>query len=252
MSVFRINKTADYTVMTNTHLRDKNMSLKAKGLLSVMLSLPEKWDYSIAGLSRILKEGKDAIMSALDELQTLGYMEMKAQRNEKGQFETLYDIYENPNRKNRCGKPESDNPQQLNNNIPITNELNTKNNKKERKAEASYDDIINQSVTNEDTKAALYEFIKMRKLIKKPMTNRALELLIGKLNKLASEKPTLAVEILNQSITNNWQDIYPIKENNNVITQPKTKKANFTERTYSKDDMDKMFSDIHDVDNIDF
>ena len=69
MAVFRVERTRDYTVMSNHHLRDKNLSLKAKGLLSQMLSLPEDWDYTLAGLSRINRESKDAIRSAVNELE---------------------------------------------------------------------------------------------------------------------------------------------------------------------------------------
>ena len=65
MAKFKVNKTKDYTIMSNYHLKEKNMSLKAKGLLSVMLSLPENWDYSIAGLVSISQENESAIRSAL-------------------------------------------------------------------------------------------------------------------------------------------------------------------------------------------
>ena len=68
MAVFRIEKTRDYTVMSNHHLRDKSLSLKAKGLLSLMLSLPEEWDYTTKGLSRICKDGVDSICAGVREL----------------------------------------------------------------------------------------------------------------------------------------------------------------------------------------
>ena len=71
MAIYRVHKTKDYTVMSNTHLRDKDMSLKAKGLLTLMLSLPENWDYTINGLVAICKENETAIKSALDELKKL-------------------------------------------------------------------------------------------------------------------------------------------------------------------------------------
>ena len=74
MAVFRVERTNNYTVMSNYHLRDKNLSLKAKGLLSQMLSLPEDWDYTLAGLARINAEGKDAIRAAVVELEKAGYI----------------------------------------------------------------------------------------------------------------------------------------------------------------------------------
>lgn len=96
MSIIRVNKTKDYSVMSNYHLRDKNLSLKAKGLLSIMLSLPENWDYSIAGLSAINQEGIKAIRSALQELENFGYLVRTRTQLENGQFDYIYDIYEMP------------------------------------------------------------------------------------------------------------------------------------------------------------
>ena len=94
MSVFRIEKSKNYTVMSNYHLRDKNLSYKAKGLLSFMLSLPNDWDYSLNGLVSVSKESIRAIRSTLNELQNNGYLEIEKNQNEKGQFEYDYLIYE--------------------------------------------------------------------------------------------------------------------------------------------------------------
>ena len=99
MSVFRINKTKDYTVMSNTHLRDMALSLRAKGLLSVMLSLPEDWDYSINGLAVITDESEGKIKASLDELKENGYLEVtKLMQNDtpSGRIEYVYDVYEMP------------------------------------------------------------------------------------------------------------------------------------------------------------
>lgn len=74
MAVFRIEKTRDYTVMSNHHLRNTNLSLKAKGLLSLMLSLPEEWDYTTKGLARICKDGVDSICAGVRELEEQGYV----------------------------------------------------------------------------------------------------------------------------------------------------------------------------------
>jgi len=92
MAIFRVNKNKDYTVMSNYHLRDKNMSFKAKGLLSMMLSLPDDWDYSIKGIISISKENKTSIQSALKELEENKYLKRTKKQNEKGQFEYIYDI----------------------------------------------------------------------------------------------------------------------------------------------------------------
>ena len=87
MAVFRVEKTKDFTIMSNYHLRDKNLSLKAKGLLSQMLSLPEEWDYTLAGLAHINKESKDAIRSAVIlELEQAGYITRRQTTTEGGMF----------------------------------------------------------------------------------------------------------------------------------------------------------------------
>ncbi len=86
MAVFRVEKTKDFTIMSNYHLRDKSLSLKAKGLLSQMLSLPEEWDYTLAGLACINKESKDAIRSAVNELEQAGYITRRQTTTEGGRF----------------------------------------------------------------------------------------------------------------------------------------------------------------------
>ncbi len=96
MSLFTINKNKDFTVMSNYHLRDKNLSLKAKSLLSFMLSLPEDWDYTLKGLVAICKESKDAIRSTLSELKDNNYLKIEPSRSNNGTFEYNYIIYEKP------------------------------------------------------------------------------------------------------------------------------------------------------------
>ena len=95
MAVFRIERTRDYTVMSNHHLRNGKLSLKAKGLLSMMLSLPEDWNYTTRGLAKICKEGVDAIGGALRELETAGYIVRHQLRDRQGRIsDTEYVIYE--------------------------------------------------------------------------------------------------------------------------------------------------------------
>lgn len=86
MAVFRVERTHDFTVMSNYHLRDRALSLKAKGLLSLMLSLPEDWDYTLAGLARICQEGRDAIRGAISELERAGYVQRRQTTDEAGKF----------------------------------------------------------------------------------------------------------------------------------------------------------------------
>lgn len=97
MAVFRVEKTKDYTVLSNHHLKNRTLSLKAKGLLSVMLSLPDTWDFTLKGLSRINREGVDAIREAIRELEREGYIVRRRIRDEHGLLRGAeYVIYEKP------------------------------------------------------------------------------------------------------------------------------------------------------------
>ncbi len=112
MAVFRIERTRDYTVMSNHHLRNANLSLKAKGLLSMMLSLPEDWNYTTRGLAKICKEGVDAIGAALRELEKAGYI-VRHQRCDDRQgriSDTEYVIYEQHSRSPDMSQPDTASP----------------------------------------------------------------------------------------------------------------------------------------------
>ena len=116
MAVFRIEKTRDYTVMSNYHLRDMSLSLKAKGLLSLMLSLPENWDYTMKGLARICKDGIDSISGGIRELEAHGYLVRARVRGANGQLGSIeYTILEQPKAPSPTQeKPIRENPVQAN------------------------------------------------------------------------------------------------------------------------------------------
>jgi hypothetical protein len=223
MTVFRVHKNENYTVLSNYHFKEKEMSLKAKGLLSLMLSLPESWDYSAAGLVKLSKDGKDSVNGALKELEQFGYLKRTQAVNTNGTFAGYnYEIYESPisdtktekpkTKKPLTEKPSTEKPQQLSIKELNTKQSNTKILKKEeeeRKTENSrptYDSIINGKIFNDNVKKALYEFIKMRAMIKKPLTNFALDLVIEKLFKISFD-PNVQIETLNEAVLNNWHDI---------------------------------------------
>lgn len=189
MAVFRVEKTRDFTVMSNHHLRNKNMSLRAKGLLSLMLSLPDDWDYTLKGLARISTEGIGAIRTVIRELEALDYLERHRKRNEKGQFkdaeyiihERLIEMTENNVEQASeppifdssasvepmseipvLDEPVSDGTTQLNTNISNTKELNT---------EVSKYPSINNADNRErfsklDTKRWMYRYNENKELVK--------------------------------------------------------------------------------------
>ena len=115
MAVFRVEKNSGYTVMSNHHLRNRALSLKAKGLLSQMLSLPEDWDYTLQGLARINRESIDAIRQAIRELEQAGYIQRSRERDKKGRLRgSDYVIFELPQPVPASVSPTLENPMQLN------------------------------------------------------------------------------------------------------------------------------------------
>lgn len=169
MAIFRVNKNKDYTVMSNYHLRDKNMSFKAKGLLSMMLSLPDDWDYSIKGIASISKENEKAIKIILNELKELGYLritKLKPNETKSGRIEYIYDIYEMSEykkqeyqkqgvefqevEKQEVEKQEVEKVGQINTNIQSTKKQNTKEQNTDIKRE--YGEFKNVLLTDDEYK----------------------------------------------------------------------------------------------------
>lgn len=226
-----MNKTKNYTVMSNEHLKDRRLSLKAKGLLSVMLSLPDTWDYSISGLVSICKESETAVKSTLNELKSCGYLVVTKKmpdETESGRIEYVYDIFEHAQAGKQDGKKQGvenleveslgvENVRQLNTKKSNTDKSNTDKsttNKKKEGTRAGYDEIIESYTENEELRNALIEFVKMRKMIKKPLTNKALTLLLTSkkgLDGLASSDAE-KIDIVNQAVMHSWQGFYPLKD----------------------------------------
>lgn len=209
MSVFRINKTQNYTVMSNHHFKEKSMSLKAKGLLSLMLSLPDDWDYSISGLATLSKDGKDSIMSALAELEKFRYLERKRLTNEKGQFAGVeYNIFELPQpKKPIADKPNSANENADNPNAENREQLNT------NLTNHLINELYNLLNTNDSELLELYkQYIKAREEMKAPLTEISLEKLIARAKRLSSDNIRIEKVLLESAIINNWKNVYPPRE----------------------------------------
>ena len=217
MAVFRIEKTKDYTVMSNYHLRDKNLTLKAKGLLSWMLSNDEGWDYTVAGIVAVMKENRDAINSALCELEDYGYLTRQKIRDTNGKFTDVeYLITEKPlTEKPFTENPLSVNPQQINTNI--NKELKERSLPKGKEEQAppeaekkSYKEIF-------DNPSNIYIIEALRKFIEdcenRNIRFRAItvEKFASTLRDSAKDDPALAMAMVNQSIERGWKSIYPLK-----------------------------------------
>ena len=238
MAVIRTIKNENYTTMCNTHLRDKNLSLKAKGLLSMMLSLPDKWHYSVKGLEGICKESKNTINSVLNELEDNNYL-VRRRRYCNGKIsEWEYIIFENNENhdeellhlKNEDIENEDIEIQDIENRdvYKITKELNTKelntNEYKEKNIKKeSVNSVIAEYTENKDLQDALHGFVEMRTKARKPLTVRAMKLSLNVLDNLAVDDVT-KIAIVNQSIMHNWSTFYKLQNNNNGGQRQLTRK----------------------------
>lgn len=233
--VLRAEKTKDYTTMCNHHLKNKEMSLKAKGLLSMILSLPDDWTYTVNGLVSICKESETAIKSALKELKELGYLVVTRERRADGKFEYIYTVYEKPQDvKPEVEKPQVENPPMDNppmENHPLyknTNILNTNIlNIKDKKVYFPNDDKLNETFK---------DFVEFRRKIKKPMADKAVQLAINELNELTQDRNEM-IDIINQSILKGWQSFYPLMSV--YDNKPKKQFHNFSQRDYNYDELEK-------------
>lgn len=239
MSVIRVNNTKGFTVMSNYHFQDKEISLKAKGLLGLMLSLPSNWDYSVNGLVAIVKENKAAVQTALKELEEHKYLKRTRVQDETGRFDYVYDIYEKPYDKlpcteNRCTDIQctenrcTENQPQINTNKQSTNkqntkELNTNEYKEKNSKKETVNSVIAEYTENKDLQDALHGFVEMRNKARKPLTARAMKLSLNKLTELALDDVT-KIAIVNQSIVHSWSTFYKLQNNNNNGQRQLTRK----------------------------
>lgn len=217
MSIVRVHKTGNFTVMSNYHFKEKKMSLKAKGLLSLMLSLPDDWNYSVSGLVTLSKDGKDSVMSALGELEKFGYLTRERVVNDKGQFAGVeYNIFEEPQKeKPNADKPTSakqneekanaEKPQQLN-----TNLINYLENQ-----------LFNELNTKDSELLELYKaYIDMRNKMNAPLTESGLEKLIERSKRLSKNNIRVEKLLLETAIINNWKNVYLPRESElQAVTQ---------------------------------
>ena len=222
MAVIRANKNKNYTVMSNQHLRDKRLSLKARGLLSTVLSLPEDWEYSIAGLVAICKESETAMKSAINELKALGYLEITKERNEKGHFEYIYTFNENPPSENpTVEKPGVENPpvdypgvenvRQLNTNKSNTKELNTNKSNTKRVKENTltlFEQLKDGYALGDNLKEKIREWLQYKQERKEQYKETGLKSLLKQIqNKACTYGETAVCNLIDDCMANNWKGI---------------------------------------------
>ncbi len=217
MSKIKINKQSNFTMVSNHVLRNTNLSLKAKGLYAYMWSLPEDWDYSVSGLTKVLKEGRDAINEALKELEREGYLVRTILRS-GGKFSDMdYMLNETPSP--FTGFPHTVNP--LTENPQQSNTIQTKEKKtkdpfptekgRASKKSSSYDEVFN-APENEHIKEALIKWVKACKNRGVGFQYKTLERWASILRDNAGESLEAALAIVDQSIDAGWKDLYKLKK----------------------------------------
>ena len=196
------------------------MSLKAKGLLSLMLSLPDDWQFNLAGLVTLSKDGKDSVMSALSELEKFGYLQRVKLTNSKGQFAGVeYNIYEEPqealpvadnqnSEKQEEEKQNAGKPPQLNTNTLTTKESNNNESMTNDIYKEKLYNILENNIKNRALKELYQEYIEMRIMIDAPLTARGLEMLIRRCERLANMDMALQKALVEAAIINNWKNVY--------------------------------------------
>ena len=215
-TVFRVEKNREYVVMNNQFLRNKEMSLKAKGLLAMCLALPDSWEYSINGLVAICKESQTAIRSTLKELEKFGHLQRNRKKDDKGQFYYEYVLYEIPyegfeHAGKRNTQKQKTEKQSTENNIQISNkkEKIKKESIKEKNIYniENYRDILD-TIGDLQLRELYIDFLENRAYMGDPLTKTGLELLRVRVRELVGLDTTKQKRLLQTAIINNWKNVY--------------------------------------------
>lgn len=228
MAVIRVQKTDNYSVISNEHLRNRDMSLKAKGLMTLMLSLPPTWDYSIGGLVAICKESHTSIRSAIKELEENRYLVRERKNNEKGYFVYSYTLYEtrqpqtgNVNMvKGDADNTHTENRTQINKEKLKKEKLKKDNKNKDKYNINNYLDILN-TIPDNQLRNFYCDFLDNRNRMGDPLTLKGFELLIERVRELAGLDVERQKELLKLAIINNWKSVY--------LPQQETKESGMAE-----------------------
>ena len=244
MAKFKVNKTRDYTIIPNIHLKERKMSLKSKGLLTLMLSLPDDWNYSLKGLVSLCSESESAVKSSLQELKEFGYLRIQklVPKKGNGKFEYIYEIFESPLKKEerqRVNKkvenlqlenqPDENvpvenlkvenqpvenlqlenQPDLLNTKQSITKELNTKEKNKKGNVTENLLDYIETLEIDSEKKKIFKEWVEYKKENNQYKNTKSIDVLIKRFLKYSVQELR---DIVEKSIMNNYSGIFEPKE----------------------------------------
>lgn len=220
MAIIRVDKRSNYTVVDNTFIRDMNLSMKAKGLMLLMLSLPPEWDYSVAGLSAICKEGMTAIRGALKELEECGYLRRERRNSEKGYFVYEYILSEIPQPHNGnlhtveeqaadvyTENTHTENRMQLSKDILNKELLNKDNLEREKNAEEEVYEILSE-ISDKELRELYTDYVLQRRENGSPLTPKGLRMLIVRGFRLSDSDMAVHRAIVETAIINNWMNLY--------------------------------------------
>lgn len=218
-TIFRVEKNQNFTVMSNHHLRNMDLSLKAKGLLSLILSLPPSWNYSLAGLCAICKESQTAMRSALKELEKHGYLIRNRKKNELGHFVYEYIVYEIPHAENQhtvelhTQKECTENRAQISKDVLNKDLLNKDNLEREKNDEIS--EILSE-ISDKELRELYTDYVSQRKENGSPLTPKGLRMLIVRGFRLSDSDMAVHRAIVETAIINNWMNIYSPRDEEKI------------------------------------
>ena len=215
MAVIRVEKTKNYTVMSNYHLQDRRLSLKAKGILSVLLSLPENWNYSIGGLVAICIEGESAVKAVLKELKKYKYLKIEKitpNNTNGGRYEYIYTVYEQPHEIQEVEIQGVENlPVEIQpiENIPLYKDTNISSTNAISEA-----DMYALLVDIEDYELAeLYrEYTEWRNTTDAPLTKQGLKMLIKRCERLSEYKVSSQKAMVETALIQGWKNVFSPKQ----------------------------------------
>ena len=228
-------KTSKYTTISNVFLRDKNLSLKAKGFLTVIMALPDDWDFSIKGICSVLKEGKTSVYSAVQELKENRYCKTTPSRDEKGLIIGLdYVFYEEPYKEEpNKEEPQQDNPHTENRDMDNMPQLNTKDDKESNRTKDLPEERIDKSIPKKKAKFDVYadlsyvdaeyadiwkEWLEYKDAIKSQYNaQKGAIIQYNSLLKYADNNVVLANAIVKRSIERSWQGLFELNDKEKAL-----------------------------------